>query len=496
MSNPITPEEFKKVYGTLRETFATGKTKSIKWRKWRKWQLKQLYWLLDENEDAFIESLTKDLHRSAFESLLTDINDAKNAILEAVSDVETWAQGTAPPKAGIVYGYFGKAWVRKEPRGLVLIIGAWNFPISTLINVVVPAIAAGNAVIMKPSEMASHTEQLLGRLVPAYMDTSAIALVQANPEAMSFVLDHKFDFIFYTGSTRVGRIIASAAAKYVTPTALELGGQAPGIVTKHADVDLAAKRIINAKLSNLGQICICVNHVFADPEIHDKLVERLQYWANKLLESGTETLCRIISERHFDRLHALLEKTEGKVVFSGDHFREQKLVYPTIVTNVSMSDSLLSEELFGPVLPVIKAGSEAALEAINRGAHPLALYIFSQKQSEIDHIVNSTQSGGVTINDVGLHADVHSAPFGGVGDSGYGNYHGQWGFETFSHSRSIVTVPAWIERFTTWRYPPFDTANRSSIDPGKPPFKKGETMEEQRVGRSLLSNIPVLGSLF
>ncbi|KAL0942941.1 aldehyde dehydrogenase 3b1 [Colletotrichum truncatum] len=493
MDESITSEKFDAIYKQLRSTFLTGKTKSIQWRKW---QLKQLYWLLDENEDALLTSLANDLHRSKFESLLTDINDAKNAILEAVSEVETWAQGNAPPKAGIVYGTFGKAWIRKEPRGLVLIIGAWNFPISTLINVAIAAIAAGNAVILKPSEMASHTEKLLSELVPRYMDTLAVALIRATPAKMSFILDHKFDFIFYTGSTRVGRIIASAAAKHITPVALELGGQAPGIVTKHADLDLVAKRIVNAKLSNLGQVCICVNHVFAHPEIYDQFTARVEYWAKKLLESGTATLCRIINEKHFDRLQGLIQKTEGKVVFSGDHVREDKLIYPTIVTNVKMTDSLLSEELFGPVLPIIKADTVTALETLKNSPHPLALYIFSESKQEIDHILDSTQSGGVTINDVGLHADVSSAPFGGVGDSGYGCFHGKWGFDTFSHNRSVVTVPGWIERFTVWRYPPFDVANRSSIDPTKPSFKKGETMEDQRIGGSFLSKIPIIGLLF
>ncbi|KAH8743753.1 putative succinate semialdehyde dehydrogenase [Diaporthe sp. PMI_573] len=493
MDDSLTAEKFEAVCQTLCSTFLSGKTKSILWRKW---QLKQLYWLLDENEDALLSSLTKDLHRSAFESLLTDINDAKTAILETVNDVESWAKGHAPPKAGIVYGTFGKAWIRKEPRGLVLIIGAWNFPISTLINVAVAAIAAGNVVIMKPSEMASHTEQLLSELVPRYMDSSAIALVRADPAKMSFVLEHKFDFIFYTGSARVGRIIASAAAKHVTPVALELGGQAPGIVTKHADLDLAAKRIINAKLSNLGQVCICINHVFVDPEIYDQFTARLKHWAKKLLDSGTDTLCRIVNERHFDRLHNLIQGTQGNVIFSGDHVRADKLIYPTLVADVKMSDSLLSEELFGPVLPIVKANLTEALENLSDSPHPLALYIFSQSQQEIDHILASTQSGGVTVNDVGLHADVSSAPFGGIGDSGYGCFHGKWGFDTFSHNRSVVTIPGWIEMFTAWRYPPFDVANRSSIDAAKPSFRKGETLEDQRLGGSFLSKIPILGLLF
>lgn len=269
--------------------------------------------------------------------------------------------------------------------------------------------------IMKPSEMAPATEQLLANLIPRYMEDTAIAVLCAAPADMARILEHQFDFIFYTGSTRIGRIIASAAANHVTPVALELGGQAPAIVTKNVNLDLAAKRLVNAKLVNLGQICICVNHVFADPEIYDELSARLVYWANELLKSGTDTLARIVNERHFDRLHGLLSTTEGKLSFTGAHNRQEKLIYPTIVTDVEMTDSLLSEELFGPVLPVIKADVSTALATINSMPHPLALYIFSEDKQEINHILNSTQSGGVTINDIAVHADVPSAPFGGVG---------------------------------------------------------------------------------
>ncbi|KAL5592989.1 hypothetical protein FOBRF1_012091 [Fusarium oxysporum] len=493
MALRITEAEFDVLHKKLRSTFATGKTKDLKWRKW---QLKQLFWLLNENEDAFIASLSQDLHRHAFETLMADINEAKKAVLEALANLEKWAHGSAPPEAGFIYGTLGKAWIRKEPLGVVLVIGAWNFPISTLVDVAIAAIAAGNAVIMKPSDLAPRTEQVLASLAPKYLDTSAIAVVAASPNEMTFVLEKRFDFIFYTGSGRVGRIIASAAAKHVTPTALELGGQAPAIVTKNADIDLAAKRLVNAKLQNLGQVCICVNHVFAEPEVYEKLAERVVYWMKEMLQDGNETLARIVNDKHFDRLENLIQRTNGSVIYTGKHAKEEKYIHPTIVTDVTISDSLLSEEIFGPILPIVKADVKSALEVINDMPHPLALYIFSNSQPEIDHILDSTNSGGVTINDVSIHADVPSAPFGGVGDSGYGSYHGKWGFDTFSHNRTVVTLPGWLEQFTLWRYPPFNLANRSEIDAGTPNFKKGETMEQQRVGGSLFGRIPILGYFF
>ncbi|KAF2994099.1 hypothetical protein E8E14_001826 [Neopestalotiopsis sp. 37M] len=492
MADLTTSDEFSAIHTKLTATFASGKTRDIKWRLW---QLKQLYWLLDENSDAFVSSLSKDLHRHAFETLMSDVNEAKAEILEAVQHVEKWSIGQAPVGAGFIFGTICKAWIRKDPRGTVLIIGAWNYPIATLLTVAVAAIAAGNTVVLKPSEMAPHTEQLLSELVPKYLDQTAIALVRAIPKEMPLILEKRFDFIFYTGSARVGRIIAAAAAKHVTPTALELGGQAPGIVTRHANIDMAAKRLINAKLYNLGQVCVCVNHVFVDPDVHDAFIARLVYWAGKMTDRKTlDTLARVVNGNHVERLRNLLDTTKGTVVFTGEHEPAEKMIFPTIVKDVDMSDSLLSGELFGPVLPVVKADLKAALQTINSMPHPLGLYIFSDNQAEVDLIMDSTLSGGVTINDVAIHNDVPGAPFGGVGESGYGNYHGKWGFDTFSHDRTTVKIPGWVDKFLGWRYPPFDMANIGEISHAKPRFRKGESLDDQRIG-SFWSTIPILNMI-
>lgn len=476
--------ELELTYEQLWESFSVGKTKSVKWRKW---QLKQLYWLLDENEDALLSTMSKDLHRHHFESLSTDINETKSEILEMISNIDKWAKGDAPEHAGFLFGKIGKAWIRKEPFGLALIIGAWNYPVATLLGPAAAAIAAGNAVLLKPSDLAPATEALIMDLVSRYLDTSAISVVSAGPEEMESVLAPRYGFIFYTGGSRVGRIIAAAAAKHVTPTALELGGQAPGIVTKHANIDLTAKRLANAKLMNLGQVCVNVNHVFVDPHVYNELLGRLKYWMAKFVHEGSETLARMVNQRHFHRVRALIEKTEGTVIYSGEHNHSNNYIHPTIVSDVRPDDSLLSEELFGPVLPVIKADMHSAIAIINRMHTPLGMYIFSDKQSEIDHILKSTNSGGVTINDVAVHADVPSAPFGGVGESGHGSYHGKWGFDTFSHNRTVLYMPGpWVEYFTSWRYPPFSMANRGEIGISPPNFKKGETIEDQETGRGFL----------
>lgn len=305
-----------------------------------------------------------------------------------------------------------------------------------------------------------------------------------GPSETSHILTHKFNHIFYTGGSKVGRIIAEAAAKHLTPIVLELGGQAPVIVTKSANIDIAAKRIAHAKLTNSGQVCLNANHVFAHPAIHDQLVERLRYWFDKFLETGDEDLAAIINERHFDRVSGLLKSTSGVVVYGGKTDRSRRYIAPTVVRDVMVDDSLMSEELFAPVTPVVVADVDRAIRIIGSMPHPLGLYIFSQDQGEIKHILDNTNSGGVTINDIMMHAGVPNAPFGGVGESGYGSYHGKYGFDAFSHTRTIVAPPNWMETVLSLRYRPFDLKKLkwlavSSKLIGKP----GQTLEEQPVGR-------------
>lgn len=264
--------DFKASYETLHATFKTGKTKDVRWRKW---QLKQLWWLLTDNEAAFLDAFKTDLNRHPYDTVFMDLNGVKADILATLGSVDKWARGSAVEGAGIIMGYLGKAWLRREPLGVVLVIGAWNFPVYTLIDPAVAAIAAGNCVVLKPSESAGAVQRLLVELVPKYLDPSAIRVVTGGPAETTHVLTHKFNHIFYTGGGKVGRIVAAAAAKHLTPVVLELGGQAPAIVTKTANIDLAAKRIAAVKLMNAGQICLNVNHVFVDPTVHDALVAKM-----------------------------------------------------------------------------------------------------------------------------------------------------------------------------------------------------------------------------
>ena len=289
----------------------------------------------------------------------------KTDILDHIKNLEKW-NADEKPNAGFIFGTLSKTRVRYEPLGLAFIIGAWNFPVVLLLQPVVAAIAAGCTVIMKPSDLSVATQDLVLDLVPKYLDPTAIAAVSAGPQEMSRILEYKFDHIFYTGGSKVARIIASAAAKHLTPTVLELGGQGPAIVTATANADLAAKRIAFAKFLNAGQICISVNHVYVDSSIHDEFVKRLKHWTN-VYEGGEKkegNIVRIVNERNFDRLTGYLERSKGDKVYGGEYNKETLQIRPTIVTNVTMEDSLLEDELFGPICPVIKSNFRDAITSI------------------------------------------------------------------------------------------------------------------------------------
>ncbi|RBQ99473.1 hypothetical protein FVER53590_01702 [Fusarium verticillioides] len=478
---PYTSEtECLQYHSQLFKTFATGKTKSIKWRKW---QLKQMWWMLVDNEKAIAEALAVDLGRHEFEALTSDLHGLKADILEHLNHVEEWAADEPVSSAGFLMATLGKARIRKEPLGVVLVIGAWNFPFLLTLQPVIAAITAGCCVVVKPSELSVASQNLMQDLVGRYLDPEAIRLVTGGPQETTKLLELKFNHIFFTGSTKVAKYVAAAAAKHLTPTVLELGGQGPAIVTAKADLDLAAKRIAYAKFLNAGQICLSVNHVFVDPEVHDAFVQRLHHWTQQFSGGESSHMCKIVNKRNFERLSGLLEETSGKV-FQASGKGGDNMLSPTVVTDVSVDDSLLSEELFGPICPVIKATYKGAVRQTNSGGpHPLAIYIFSSDRSEINYILQNTISGGVTINDVLMHYGVPGAPFGGVGDSGQGYYHGKYGFMAFTHQRTILELPTWMDRLMAFRYPPFDMKDMSNfVVKNNLGFRRGETMEDQVVG--------------
>ncbi|KAF5568662.1 aldehyde dehydrogenase (NAD+) [Fusarium phyllophilum] len=474
-------EEFLQYHSQLFKTFATGKTKSIKWRKW---QLKQMWWMLVDNEKAITEALAADLGRHEFEARTSDLHGLKTDILEHLNHVEEWAADEPVSSAGFLMGTLGKARIRKEPLGVVLVIGAWNFPFLLTFQPVIAAITAGCCAVVKPSELSVASQNLMQDLVARYLDPEAIRVVTGGPQETTKLLELKFNHIFFTGSTKVAKFVAAAAAKHLTPTVLELGGQGPSIVTARADLDLAAKRIAYAKFLNAGQICLSVNHVFVDPEVHDAFVKRLHYWTQHFSGGESSHMCKIVNKRNFERLSGLLKGTSGKV-FQASVKEGDNMLSPTVVTYVRIDDSLLSEELFGPICPVIRATYKDAIRETNSGPHPLAIYIFSSDRSEIDYVLQKTISGGVTVNDFLMHYGVPGGPFGGVGDSGQGYYHGKYGFMAFTRQRTILEIPTWMDRLMEFRYPPFDMKNMSNfVVKNSLGFRRGEAMEDQVIGGS------------
>ncbi|THC92921.1 hypothetical protein EYZ11_007591 [Aspergillus tanneri] len=447
-------EQVDEVYQTLQATFRSGRTREIAWRKW---QLKQLWWLLEDNEGRIIQALHQDLHRHAFESIFAEVRAIKTDLQQHLRNIDQWTADQAP-SAGFVVNQVLRPTIRYEPLGVALIVGPWNFPVSLLIQPLMAAITAGCAVLLKPSEVTVATQNLLVDLIPQYLDPTAIRVVTGGAAETTRLMARKFDHIFFTGSVGVARHVAAAAAKHLTPTTLELGGQCPAIVTATADIEAAAREIAWIKFLNSGQICLSVNHVFAHPAVEEQLIRRMTFHFNQFFREGADGMTRIVNQKNFDRLQGLLEKSGGRVEtdapVQGGSPRQLPL---SVVSNVDMADPLLSEELFGSICPVVRASTQEAIDSINNLPRPLALYIYSQDDQEVEHVISSTLSGGVTVNGVLVHVAIPEAPFGGVGDSGHGYYHGEWGFKTFSHMRTIARPRPLFRKVSSLVMPPYST---------------------------------------
>ncbi|KAL6236541.1 Aldehyde/histidinol dehydrogenase [Aspergillus navahoensis] len=364
------------------------------------------------------------------------------------SDMDT---ATRPARSNII-NLIGGTTVRKEPLGPM-----------------VAAIAAGCAIILKPSDVPKASEALITQMVAKYLDLSAIRCVTAGPAEIQHILDQHIDHSFYTGSASVAKIIHAAAAKHLTPVTLELGGQEPAIVCKSANIDVAAKRIAATKFMNAGQICLNVNHVLVDPTVRDALVARLAHHFDMFMGGSARNqpdyYTRIVNERHFDRLDNLLKQTSGRLRYGGERDRAARFMSPSIVA-VKPGDCLLNDELFGPILPVIDADLDTALAITRSDEHPLAVYAFTSDAADKKRVLDGCLSGGVTFNDCTLHAAVADAPFGGVGHSGMGYYHGPYGILAFSHLRTYMEgPPAWMQALMSVRYPPYTLDKAKMLAP-------------------------------
>ncbi|RIA98614.1 aldehyde dehydrogenase family 3 member B1-like protein [Glomus cerebriforme] len=450
--------EFPQIIEKLENTFSKNLTKPINYRKK---QLERLYNLLDENEQEICDALYKDLHKHKTESLLGEINVIKQDCLDAIEHLDEWASPEYV-KVGVAFK-LNRCHIRKDPVGLVLIIGAWNYPVYLVLLPLVGAIAAGCTAIIKPSELAMYTATIIDALLPKYLDQEAYKCINGGVTEVTELLKYKFDHIFYTGSGAVGKKIMLAASNYLTPVTLELGGKSPAILDDNINFSVTAKRLIWAKSFNSGQTCIAPDYILCTKKTQEALLKEIpkvlrDQFGNDIQKSPD--YARIINHRHFDRLVKLLEQTKGNIVIGGKTDRNDLFIEPTFVENVLKDDKLMEDEIFGPIFPiVIVENIKEAVKFINEKDFPLSLYPFSNDNDTIKFILDNTRSGGVTVNDCLIHATVPTLPFGGIGASGTGSYHGRKSFEIFTHERSVLKSPFFSEKLLERRYAPYNELN-------------------------------------
>lgn len=431
-----------------RQFFATGQTKEISFRLE---QLKRLKQAISDRKPEIIQAVKADLHRPEFEAYFEIA--AISEVNYAIKHLKSWAK---PKKVSLPLDQLpGKAQIYPEPLGVVLIIGPWNYPFQLMISPLVGAIAAGNCAILKPSELASHTSTVVSQLIQDTFDPAYVTAIEGDAEVSQKLLQEKFDHIFFTGGTKIGQIVMEAAAKNLTPVTLELGGKSPCIVDTDIHLEYAAKRIAWGKFINAGQTCIAPDYLLVDRKIKPNLLEALQKSIQEFYGNDPATspdYGRIINPHHFQRLSQLLQ--EGEIIIGGQTNPEENYIAPTIIDGLSWNSKIMEEEIFGPILPVLTYEDLGdAITQINARPKPLALYIFSQDKAKQQRVLQQTSSGGICINDTVMQVGVSSLPFGGVGESGIGSYHGKASFDTFSHQKSVLSKSLFLD--LKWRYAPY-----------------------------------------
>lgn len=438
------------IVSEARAAFDADVTRPIEWRRA---QLKAMVKMLEKHSDDFAAALKTDLGRCPEEAYLYDVGFTISELHLMIKNISKW---TSPRKVKTaIVAQPGSSWRIPQALGVVLVIAPWNYPIQLLLIPAAGAIAAGNAVIMKPSEVSAATSALLTRLVPQYLDSKAISIVDGAIPEVTELLAQKFDHIFYTGNGTVGRVVMQAAARNLTPVTLELGGKSPTIVDASANIKVAARRIVWAKFVNAGQTCVAPDYVLADASIADRLVaemgECIENFYGKDPQQSKD-YARVVSLRHFSRLRTLLDS--GKAAFGGVADEATRYIAPTVLVDVAANSPIMQEEIFGPLLPVIKVNSIGeAVSFVNDRPNPLALYVFAEDVKASDEVVAKTTSGGVTVNGTIMHMTGPHLPFGGVGESGMGAYHGQAGVDIFQHLKPVLKRTTRLD--PSIAYPPY-----------------------------------------
>ncbi|AMM51271.1 aldehyde dehydrogenase [Rufibacter sp. DG15C] len=430
--------------------FATGQTRDVGYRKE---MLQRLANAIVQEQDSINQALAADFHKPAFETYATETAIVLSEIKFVLKYLDKWAK---PRKVKSSFLNFpSKDYIYSEPYGVSLVIGAWNYPFQLTLSPLIGSMAAGGCTILKPSELTSATSQLITELIEKHFPPEYITVAQGGPEVSQELLELPFDKIFFTGSTAVGKLVTQAAARQLIPVTLELGGKSPCLVDETANLQVAAQRIVWGKFLNAGQTCVAPDYVLVQESVKDQLLGQLQ---KTILQFYTDTpqqspdYARIINNRHFERLQKLIQ--QSTIYFGGQTDAQQRYIAPTLLTDVTWEQPVMQEEIFGPLLPVLTFKTlPEALHQINQREKPLALYFFSKNTAAHEMVLAQTSSGGACINDTLSHLANPHLPFGGVGTSGQGNYHGKASFEAFSHQKSVLKKPFWPE--VNLRYPPY-----------------------------------------
>lgn len=448
----LKPQDIDILLNELNEFFNTQTTKNINFRIE---QLRKLKSGIKKYEDKIMDALYKDLRKNKVEAYTTEIGFVYRSIEETIKNLKKWAK---PKKVKTpIYLMPGKSVIVSEPYGTVLVMGPYNYPFQLVIEPLVGVIAAGNCAVLKPSEVSLNVSEVVTEMIKEIFNENYIRCVQGGIETNTSLINADFDYIFFTGSVAVGKIVMEAAAKNLTPVTLELGGKSPVIVHKDASIKNAARKIIWGKTVNSGQTCVAPDYIIVHEDVKEILIEEMKiairtFYGDNI--NGSESLGRIINHRHFNRLKNILEKDKERIIYGGEHDENDRYISPTIIEVSSWNAACMGEEIFGPILPVMTYSNlDKAINDINKHPKPLALYLFTNNKEVEDKVINEISSGGVSINDTILHLANTKLPFGGVGNSGIGSYHGEESFKTFSHKKSILKRGNKFN--TTMMYPPY-----------------------------------------
>ncbi|XP_072209695.1 aldehyde dehydrogenase family 3 member A2 isoform X1 [Excalfactoria chinensis] len=439
------------VVGRARAAFKSGRSRPLEFRLQ---QLRNLERMVQEKEPEILAAIGADLHKCGHNAYSHEIMGVLGELALAMEKLPSWAAPRPVKKNFLTLR--DEAYIKPEPLGVVLVIGAWNYPFVLVMQPLIGAIAAGNAVVVKPSEVSEHTSQLIADILPQYLDRELYPVVTGGVPETTELLTQRFDHILYTGNSAVGKIVMAAAAKHLTPVTLELGGKSPCYIDTNCDLAVACRRITWGKYMNCGQTCIAPDYILCHPSIQSQVVENIKATLQEFYGEDVKKCPdyeRIINKRHFKRIMSLLEGQ--KIAHGGETDEASCFIAPTILTDVTAESKVMEEEIFGPVLPIVSVKNvDEAIEFINRREKPLALYVFSNDKKLIKRVISETSSGGVTGNDVIMHFFLSTLPFGGVGNSGMGAYHGKHSFDTFSHHRSCLIKDLKMEGTNAVRYPP------------------------------------------